>query len=153
MCTPFPINKKHELFVLNLGQGDSINPDTSLQDIKKIPPNVYTEHAQLSVNHSTQEIDLEDIKTNSTKLYFEKTKSMLQRLPTIAKEIANAVVSDIDTDVTSNLPEGEPVTFQLLTILFTKLKKLTYRHARGDHMRGIEFLETSPESEWGQFEV
>ncbi|VVC42841.1 Hypothetical protein CINCED_3A018050 [Cinara cedri] len=73
---------------------------TYLQDIEILPPYFSSEHELLSALYSAQETDLEDNKTNIPEHFFENAKSILQRLPDIAKEIADAFVSDIATNVT-----------------------------------------------------
>ncbi|VVC35184.1 Hypothetical protein CINCED_3A011655, partial [Cinara cedri] len=96
---------------------------TNLQGIEITPLSLSTEYELPSEFYSAEETDLNDDKTNGQKHFFENTKSILQSLPDIANEIAVAIVSDIDKNVTPNLPKDSPITWGVLNNLITNLKK------------------------------
>ncbi|VVC43176.1 Peptidase S1, PA clan,Serine proteases, trypsin domain [Cinara cedri] len=102
---------------------NSFNLQVKNEGLEEAPIKDLTVQELTSGNYSAQETDLKDNKTNTPKLFFEKTKSILQRLPGIAKEIANAIISDIVTDESPNLPKDPPTTWRVLSNLITNLKK------------------------------
>ncbi|VVC27386.1 Hypothetical protein CINCED_3A020392 [Cinara cedri] len=102
---------------------NSFNPHVKYENFENTSIKDLTVKELTSGNYSAQETELRDNKTNTPKPFFEKTRSILPRLPGIAKEIANAVVSDISTDVTPDLPKNLPMTWGLLNFVITNVKK------------------------------
>ncbi|VVC32332.1 Peptidase S1, PA clan,Serine proteases, trypsin domain [Cinara cedri] len=102
---------------------------TSNEDIKITATNLSTIQRVrwLSENHSAQKEDLEVNQKNSLKPYFEKTKSMLQRLPSIARGLGRAVVSNLSPDVAPNLHTDVPMRWRIMLNFLTELNNQLQR--------------------------